>query len=297
MAKNTRTTTPKKKSVRKQQLAKSAPLPVKDERQAKLTELGKHITFLHGQSIFEMRTSLERAIEAGKSLLEARLLVRHGEWLPFLKKTGVPERTAQAYMQLARNSVTLSVGKSATVAGLQVRAALKQIAKSRNTYVVTRQARELEEKIADYTKENPRPPLCGKESSENHIYLKNVTDTKLIDERFAKVFPAEDTDELSPEEKAENEVREARIKAQDEAWKAGEPERAARRKLEAEAAEKRLTRAQDLIVAGYRVMGAKFHPDKPGGSKEDFQELEEIKKELLEYVEEQYEMLVPAVQS
>jgi hypothetical protein len=39
---------------------------------------------------------------AGSTLCEAKDLCKHGEWLPFLKEAGIPERKAQRYMQLSR---------------------------------------------------------------------------------------------------------------------------------------------------------------------------------------------------
>jgi hypothetical protein len=54
----------------------------------------------------------ERALAAGTALIEAKGLVQHGEWLPFLAKTGIHERMAQRYMTLAAsglNSDTVSL--------------------------------------------------------------------------------------------------------------------------------------------------------------------------------------------
>ena len=48
------------------------------------------------------KTRADRALDAGRALLEAKSLVRHGGWLPWLKEhCGLPERTAQLYMKLA----------------------------------------------------------------------------------------------------------------------------------------------------------------------------------------------------
>jgi hypothetical protein len=48
----------------------------------------------------------EKAIEAGHALVEAKSLIGHGGWLPFLVEAGVHERTAQRYMELARSNLT-----------------------------------------------------------------------------------------------------------------------------------------------------------------------------------------------
>ena len=66
-------------------------------------------------------TTAERCIEAGHALIEAKALVKHGEWLPFLKEhCDLPERTAQLYMKIARTGL-----ESATVADIGLRAAAK----------------------------------------------------------------------------------------------------------------------------------------------------------------------------
>jgi hypothetical protein len=49
--------------------------------------------------------ALRHAITAGEKLIEAKTLVRHGEWLPWLEANFPGGRsTAQLYMQLARNA-------------------------------------------------------------------------------------------------------------------------------------------------------------------------------------------------
>jgi hypothetical protein len=85
--------------------------------------------------------------------------------------------------------------------------------------------------------------------------------------------------------------RDARIRARDAEWEAGEPERAARRKAEEAAVEKKLTLAQDLIMAGYKVLAAKAHPDK-GGSNTAMQELNELRDDLIKVVESTYYVAV-----
>jgi hypothetical protein len=52
------------------------------------------------------KTAAERAITAGKALIEAKELVKHGEWLPWLREhCAMPERTAQLYMSVARSGL------------------------------------------------------------------------------------------------------------------------------------------------------------------------------------------------
>lgn len=57
--------------------------------------------------------SIDRAIEAGRLLVQAKGECGHGQWLPFLARAGVPERKAQRLMQLARSGL-----KSDTVSDL-----------------------------------------------------------------------------------------------------------------------------------------------------------------------------------
>jgi hypothetical protein len=47
-------------------------------------------------------------LKAGKYLLAAKKQVERGAWLPWLKKHGIVERTAQEYMALASNKTTIT---------------------------------------------------------------------------------------------------------------------------------------------------------------------------------------------
>jgi hypothetical protein len=108
-------------------------------------------------------------------------------------------------------------------------------------------------------------------------------------EHMARILAQPDEPEET-EEKTEDAEREARIATQDGEWAAKEPERQSRRKAEEAAAEKKLTRAQDLIVAGYKVLAAKAHPDK-GGSNAEMAELNELRDDLLKIVESTYDLV------
>jgi hypothetical protein len=51
-----------------------------------------------------LHASAASAIEAGRKLIEAKEMLQHGEWLPWLRDhIGIGERTAQDYMRLARD--------------------------------------------------------------------------------------------------------------------------------------------------------------------------------------------------
>jgi hypothetical protein len=80
----------------------------------RLPVLAAEIRRAHADVQDAAKTAAERAIAAGHTLIEAKQLVKHGEWLPWLKEhCELAERTAQTYMRIARSGM-----KSATVADL-----------------------------------------------------------------------------------------------------------------------------------------------------------------------------------
>jgi len=105
----------------------SAENPQPASTEARLVALAKEITKAHRAVEAAKKTSLDRAKEAGLKLLEAKRLVTHGEWLPWLKSIGLPKRTAGEYMQIAR----LPANKLATIANLGFGAALDAIRQPR----------------------------------------------------------------------------------------------------------------------------------------------------------------------
>ena len=83
----------------------------------RLPVLAEEIKRAHTGVMDAAKTAAERAIEAGNALIEAKALVKHGEWLPFLRDhCEIPERTAQLYMKIARLEL-----EPATVADLGIR--------------------------------------------------------------------------------------------------------------------------------------------------------------------------------
>lgn len=56
-----------------------------------------------------------KALEAGAALIEAKKLLPHGGWGPWLASAGIPERSAQRYMRLSRADM-----ETATVADFGV---------------------------------------------------------------------------------------------------------------------------------------------------------------------------------
>ena len=75
-------------------------IPPKDP----LAQLAERIKSLHGAVIDNGRNVVRKGMDAGAALIEAKNLVGHGQWLPWLRDNcGVSERRAQHYMKLAAN--------------------------------------------------------------------------------------------------------------------------------------------------------------------------------------------------
>jgi hypothetical protein len=70
----------------------------------RLPALAAEIRAAHADAETAAKTATARAIEAGERLLEAKELVRHGEWLSWLRdNVGVSPRMAQNYMRIAKH--------------------------------------------------------------------------------------------------------------------------------------------------------------------------------------------------
>lgn len=91
-----------------------------------LETLAAEINAEHDAAERHARKAIEHAKVAGERLLLAKAHVQHGQWLPWLAAhcPAIAERTARAYMRLARNWATLET-KTATVAVLTINGALK----------------------------------------------------------------------------------------------------------------------------------------------------------------------------
>jgi hypothetical protein len=77
-----------------------AEIPPKDP----LAELAIRVKALHAAVIDNGKNVVRKGIDAGLALIEAKKLVGHGQWLPWLRDNcGVSERRAQHYMKLAVN--------------------------------------------------------------------------------------------------------------------------------------------------------------------------------------------------
>ena len=93
-----------------------------------LSSLAVRINLAHADCESGLRKSLTSAIEAGKLLADAKELVSHGQWLPWLTDNcACGERTAQGYMRLAKNAGSLT-SNTQRVSDLTIRGALAALA-------------------------------------------------------------------------------------------------------------------------------------------------------------------------
>jgi hypothetical protein len=91
----------------------------------RLTVLAGEICEAHSSCLWHATTSAQQAIEAGNRLIEAKALVKHGEWMPWLTANcRISDRTASRYMRIARSGM-----KSDVVADLGIRATDEALAK------------------------------------------------------------------------------------------------------------------------------------------------------------------------
>jgi Protein of unknown function (DUF3102) len=75
-----------------------------------------------------LKRGLEHAMAAGALLIEAKALLKHGQWLPWLRDhCAMSDRTARLYTRLAKNRAQIE-GQIGNVADLSVRGAVALIA-------------------------------------------------------------------------------------------------------------------------------------------------------------------------
>ncbi|MGY4411962.1 hypothetical protein ACVWW4_003698 [Bradyrhizobium sp. LB7.1] len=94
----------------------------------RLAVLADEIRSEHAGIVQSLTRGLEHAITAGELLIEAKALLRHGQWLPWLNAhCALSERTARLYVRLAKNRARIET-EIGSVADLSVRGALALIA-------------------------------------------------------------------------------------------------------------------------------------------------------------------------
>jgi hypothetical protein len=95
----------------------------------RLATLAADINREHAACATALQTTLRHAIRAGELLAEAKALLPHGQWLPWLEAHFAgSERSAQAYMRVAREWPRLAAENPQHVADLSYRDALRDLA-------------------------------------------------------------------------------------------------------------------------------------------------------------------------
>ncbi len=112
-----------------------------------LDALAAEINAAHSEAQAFSSQAVERAHDAGIRLTQAKAQCQHGDWLPWLAEhcPAVSERTARAYMQLARDWKALETQNGNAVADLSFRQAIKLLSAP---------------KPANLTKKHPPKPVA-----------------------------------------------------------------------------------------------------------------------------------------
>ena len=100
---------------------------------ASLDELESRIRTAHAGVVSAFSSAIGKALEAGRALIAARKFVAHGQWIPFLKRCEINDRTARRYMQFTelvdekRSSTTDLTGLLVELADLTIEQAIKRL--------------------------------------------------------------------------------------------------------------------------------------------------------------------------
>jgi hypothetical protein len=110
-----------------------------------LTDLAARIKVEHAAAAEKLSEALRHAMAAGDLLIEAKGLVKHGQWLPWLKDhVDISERTAQLYMRVAKNRAEIEAQKRNDVADLSLGEAMALLALSSDVRKLLMFAKECE---------------------------------------------------------------------------------------------------------------------------------------------------------
>jgi hypothetical protein len=94
-----------------------------------LADLAARIQSEHREACLSAQKTIEHALKAGDLLLKAKALAGHGYWSDWLHShCDISERTAQAYMRLARNRPAIEAAKAQATADLTIEDALQGLA-------------------------------------------------------------------------------------------------------------------------------------------------------------------------
>jgi hypothetical protein len=105
-------------------------------------DLSPKIRLHHEAAQTAATTAVEHAVEAGRLLTQAKTLIPHGRWLPYLAEIGITARQAQRYMQIERH-----LPNATRASHLSVRGALAEIAEPKASRSILSRPRE---EIAKY---------------------------------------------------------------------------------------------------------------------------------------------------
>ena len=103
----------------------------------RLSALAKSINAEHKAAYAAFKQGFEHALRAGELLLEAKTVLPHGQWLPWLNENCTfSERTAQLYMRIARERPRLEC-KSASLADLTLTVAVEHLSRPKDAKQAT----------------------------------------------------------------------------------------------------------------------------------------------------------------
>jgi len=110
-----------------------------------LADLAARIKTEHAAAAASLKESVRHAIAAGELLVDAKALVAHGQWLPWLADhVSISERTAQLYMRVAKNRVEVEKQIRNDVADLTLNEAAALLALSSDVRKLFEFAKETE---------------------------------------------------------------------------------------------------------------------------------------------------------
>jgi hypothetical protein len=100
---------------------------------ASLDELESRIRTAHAGVVSAFSSAIGKSLEAGQALIAAKKLIAHGQWIPFLRRCDINDRTARRYMQFTelvdekRSSTTDFASLLVELADLTLEQAIKRL--------------------------------------------------------------------------------------------------------------------------------------------------------------------------
>jgi hypothetical protein len=110
---------------------------------ASLDELESRIRTAHAGVVSAFSSAIGKALEAGRALIAAKKLVAHGQWISFLKRCDINDRTARRYMQFTelvdekRSSTTDLASLLVELADLTIEQAIKRLSRTVSSPSIT----------------------------------------------------------------------------------------------------------------------------------------------------------------